>query len=636
MNEAISYTPVGLQKERTYRLVDKEQAKASIYNHYDGLDRIIAKSLNLKFRQRFEYDLHGWPTKRSVEDISGNTLLSERLHYNTGATPCFNGNISAKEWSAGRYDYVYDSNNRLTEANFSGDVPGGYGDEFTARYSYDSRGNITDLFRGGIVAVLPDSTEVYGILDTAYGSFDGNMLTGIETYSDGSNYEGRQGIGLAKEGFSLRYDDAGNLIYDESRKIKEISYDTDGNPTTVKFSNGPTLSFTYDGLGRLMSSAYQYSPGNVAGFGPGGGKPESINYTIVRRYTGDGHIISRQRMQTGDSAPTESSPSVTTRFDGGYFDNDGVAHFYITDYQGNITDIADADGSLSQHTDYYPYGEPWRKPGGHTFMFGGKERLLDNGINEYDYEARRLISSYPRLNRPDPHASDYPDISPFVFCGANPIMNIDPTGMDWYQYTEVTYDNETDQFSFNKRINYTDISSKVAFEEAKASIDFGPDAEYLGKIVTVFDGFYDESLGSDNTLTGPGAKPANVTVYGPRGADDIGHYIGFTMSSDFEKYGAIDNGMYPVFYDKKSKSGAIKSHYAVNNRGPVNCLGGRNPYPSGYSEYQKDGIFIHRTNMSGTANGMVSVGCLLIDAKQWSRFEKQIGRNNFTLILNRQ
>lgn len=336
MNEAISYTPVGLQKERTYRLVGKEQAKASIYNHYDGLDRVIAKSLNLKFRQRFEYDLHGWPTKRSVEDISGNTLLSEKLHYNTGATPCFNGNISAKEWSAGRYDYVYDSNNRLTEANFSGDIPGGYGDEFTARYSYDSRGNITD------------------------------------------------------------------------------------------------------------------------------------------------------------------------------------------------------------------------------------------------------------------------------------------------------------QFSFNKRINYTDISSKVAFEEAKASIDFGPNAEYLGKIVTVFDGFYDESLGSDNTLTGPGAKPANVTVYGPRGADDIGHYIGFTMSSDFEKYGAIDNGMYPVFYDKKSKSGAIKSHYAVNNRGPVNCLGGRNPYPSGYSEYQKDGIFIHRTNMSGTANGMVSVGCLLIDAKQWSRFEKQIGRNNFTLILNRQ
>ena len=430
INETISYTPVGLQKERTYRLVGKEQAKASIYNHYDGLDRIVAKSLNLKFRQRFEYDLHGWPTKRSVEDISGNTLLSERLHYTTGATPCFNGNISAKEWSAGRYDYVYDSNNRLTEANFSGDIPGGYGDEFTARYSYDSRGNITDLFRGGIVAVLPDSTEVYGILDTAYGSFDGNMLTGIETYSDGSNYEGRQGVGLAKEGFSLRYDDAGKLIYDESRKIKEISYDTDGNPTAVTFSDGPTLSFTYDGLGRLMSSAYQYSPGNVAGFGPRGGKPESISYTIVRRYTGDGHIISRQQMQTGVSAPTESSPSVTTRFDGGYFDNDGSAHFYITDYQGNITDIADADGTISQHTDYYPYGEPWRKPGKHTFMFGGKERFLDNGINEYDYEARRFVSSYPRLNRPDPHASDYPDISPFVFCGANPVMNIDPTGKD--------------------------------------------------------------------------------------------------------------------------------------------------------------------------------------------------------------
>lgn len=636
MSEDISYSPVGLQNERTYRLVGKEQAKASIHNHYDGLDRIIAKTMNLKFRQRFEYDLHGWPTKRNVEDIRGNTLLSEKLHYNTGSKPCFNGNISAKEWRGGRYDYVYDSNNRLTEANFSGDIPDGYGDEFTARYSYDSRGNITDLFRNGIVAVLPDSSEIYGTLDCAYGNFDGNLLTGIETFSDGSNYEGRQGIGLAKEGFSLRYDDAGNLIYDESRKIKEISYNTDGKPTIVKFSDGPTLSFTYDGLGRLMSSVYQYSSGNVAGFGPGGSKPESICYTIVRQYTGDGHIISRQQMQSGDTAPSVSSPSVTTRFDGGYFDNGGGAHFYITDYQGNITDIADADGKLTQHTDYYPYGEPWRKPAGHTFMFGGKERFLDNGINEYDFHERRLISSYPRLNRPDPHASDYAETSPFVFCGANPVMNIDPTGNDWYRYTEIIYNIETDQFSFDKAIGYTAATSNAAFEEAKASTDFGPDAEYLGKIVTIFDGFYDERLGSDNTLTGHGAKPATVTVYGPGGKDDIGHYIGFTMSSDFEKYGAIDDGMYPVYYDKNSKSGAIKSHYAVNNRGPVNCLGGKNPYPHGYSQYQKDGIFIHRTNSNGTANGMVSIGCLLIDAKQWYQFEKQIGRNNFTLILNRQ
>ena len=33
-------------------------------------------------------------------------------------------------------------------------------------------------------------------------------------------------------------------------------------------------------------------------------------------------------------------------------------------------------------------------------------------------------------------------------------------------------------------------------------------------------------------FTGPGSKATRVTVYGPRGADDIGEYTGFTMISN--------------------------------------------------------------------------------------------------------
>lgn len=42
-------------------------------------------------------------------------------------------------------------------------------------------------------------------------------------------------------------------------------------------------------------------------------------------------------------------------------------------------------------------------------------------------------------------------------------------------------------------------------------------------------------------------------MYGPNGADDISHYVGYAMSSDSEKYGAIDEGTYVACYINPGK-----------------------------------------------------------------------------------
>ncbi|MBQ2882404.1 MAG: hypothetical protein IJE43_01310 [Alphaproteobacteria bacterium] len=111
------------------------------------------------------------------------------------------------------------------------------------------------------------------------------------------------------------------------------------------------------------------------------------------------------------------------------------------------------------------------------------------------------------------------------------------------------------------------------------------------------------------------------------------------MTSDFDKFGAIADGNYDVSYKVPGKSGKIPSNYAINNGGPVDCINGVNPSPKEYNPYsptQKNGIYIHRTNLDGWAGGSISTGCLLILGSQWAQFEQQIGNNNFKLKLIRK
>ena len=210
--------------------------------------------------------------------------------------------------------------------------------------------------------------------------------------------------------------------------------------------------------------------------------------------------------------------------------------------------------------------------------------------------------------------------------------------MDWYAYYLGRQD------SYENMLPYM----SHAWTEAKSQEELdalGIQGTYMGEAVVVFDGYYDEKLGGDKTLTGEGAKPANVTVYGPRGVDDIATYIGFTMTAKFEIFGAIANGEYNVRHRVPGKTGDIPSNYAVENTAPVDCLNGINPSPKIFkpqSPTQKNGIYIHRTNLDGTvkynlANGKaVSTGCLLINADDWNAFERQVGPRDFKLILNRR
>jgi hypothetical protein len=70
----------------------------------------------------------------------------------------------------------------------------------------------------------------------------------------------------------------------------------------------------------------------------------------------------------------------------------------------------------------------------------------------------------------DPLAEKYPWISPYAYCGNNPMNRIDPTGMDWYQSNDTKY--YTWYEDNKKREGYTYIGEKGSLlGEFETSID---------------------------------------------------------------------------------------------------------------------------------------------------------------------
>ena len=319
--------------------------------------------------------------------------------------------------------------------------------DYSSTYSYDPRGNITAMKRWGMTDRLPDGTGEFGLLDDITATYSGNRLTGLAVESGAVAFEGISGYGRDVDA-TLEYDRAGRLTRDPSRGITQVTYNRHGLPEWTYFDDGHATLDTYDGLGRHMATKRYTMETQVFGEH----ETQVPVYQSTRSYTGDGVIC-------------EDGKWRIARFAGGYFTPDplvvkpvnpgllktaanvreipdtlsiavlaklGGAHYYITDHQGNNVAVADSTGRVEQRTDYYPYGTQWANSATHPFLYSGKEWLAAHGLNEYDFDARRYAPLIPRFTTLDPLCEKRPWESPYLYCGANPVNAIDPTGKDYY------------------------------------------------------------------------------------------------------------------------------------------------------------------------------------------------------------
>ena len=500
-------------------------------------------------------------------------------------------------------------------------------------FFYDKHGNITGIWRQG-------QEGVYHIDNLSF-QYNGNQIKKITDHANSQNsYSVKEYQDLADEQTEFFYDANGNLITDLDRDIVTIRYNLLNLPDTIQFKNGRQIINRYDATGQKLSTMY-VTPIYPLSAPLTAGATISTDNSSFRRY---GTLYNANVEYT--LAYNGNRTIARIHNAEGYALPSNILFYHRKDHLGSIRSLWSTNYNYDDR--YYPSGLPWSNDTGYDvgpYKYNGKEFIETHGLDEYDSQARWYYPAIMRTTTPDPHAENYYNISPYAWCGNNPVNRVDLDGRDWYEYKklgEIEYSWNWHDGSTYKHSLGKDKDGNEKFETLQGF-----------KAVVVFDGSKDEKLGKGDNLFGEGAVLADVTVYGPKGADDIQSYQGFTMSSDFNLFGAIADGDYTVNYRNPGKQGALSSNWAVNNTNAVDCLDDKNPSPiKPYSSTQKNGIYIHRSNNDGRAGkfydakgnltGAVSTGCLLIAPSRagknigWNEFNNQLkGVSSFYLRLNR-
>lgn len=212
-----------------------------------------------------------------------------------------------------------------------------------------------------------------------------------------------------------------------------LKYDHNNLPKEIRFLSGASTAYIYSADGVKLQTVH-----NVPAVTPSvnlGDLPTPETVTSVTDYCGpfvyeDGKL-SRINLENGylnfldpSGHPMEQSEHI----------------FYLRDHLGNNrVSVRGEGGGIVQVDHYYPFGLPMGCGYNMTFQrwrFGGKEMDRTAGLDLYDFEARPYDPTTARFTNPDILAEKFRSHSPFAYCANNPLIFIDPSGMNGISFID--------------------------------------------------------------------------------------------------------------------------------------------------------------------------------------------------------
>ena len=368
---------------------------------YDNFGRLLTKqyhgtSIN---KLTYAYNLRSWLT-----GISG-TCFTQNLYYNTGVgTAKYNGNISSMTWKSGNestvrgYKFTYDGLDRMLNATYGETASiSTNANRFSENVTgYDKNGNIKSLQRYG-----QTGASAYGLIDNLTFTLNGNQLSRVDdavsTAAYGTNTAFVNGASVAGE---YAYDANGNLTKDLNKGITDIQYNVLNLPSTVSFSDGSTITYTYGADGTKLRTVHKI-----------GSTTTTTDYC--------GNVI------------YENGTQKLLLTEEGYINLTGTQqyHYYLKDHQGNNRVVINQSGTVEETNHYYPFGGVFGTTGNtQPYKYNGKEFDTKKGLNWYDYGARHYDAALGRFTTNDRFAEKYYSMSPYQYGANNPVNNIDVNG----------------------------------------------------------------------------------------------------------------------------------------------------------------------------------------------------------------
>ena len=386
---------------------------------YDNFGRLLTKQYHGTSTNKltYTYNLRSWLT-----GISG-TRFTQNLYYNTGVgTAKYNGSISSMTWKSGNestvrgYKFTYDGLDRMLNATYGETASiSTNANRFSENVTgYDKNGNIKSLQRYG-----QTGASAYGLLDNLTYTLTGNQLSCVEdavsTAAYGTNTAFVNGASAAGE---YAYDVNGNLTKDLNKGITDIQYNVLNLPSTVSFSDGSTITYTYGADGTKLRTVHKI-----------GSTTTTTDYC--------GNVI------------YENGTQKLLLTEEGYINLTGTQqyHYYLKDHQGNNRVVINQSGTVEETNHYYPFGGVFGTTGNtQPYKYNGKEFDNKKGLNWYDYGARHYDAVLGRFITVDALYDKHFKVSPYVYCGNEPVGRIDPDGNDWRVQTH--YNRETDKIEY--------------------------------------------------------------------------------------------------------------------------------------------------------------------------------------------
>ena len=443
-----------------------------VYNTYDGLNRIIRTSNSLdntcfdytydsagklvrvnnteykyntfgelisqkegNIEQKYSYNSLGLRTEYSVENC-GVVQMNQNYTYDAF------GRLSAVTSPLGRQSYTYDRAGRLVST---------YGDtsKIGTQYSYFPSGNIESQI------------QIVGgkITDEVRYEYDRNGSRTLEKSFDGEKrytYDSRNRLHEVIDGGILSvysYDDFGNIsavnyfsenvssstkyVYDANNRLTEsfednlrteYTYDKQGNLICRKNDIGRTDYF-YNGFNKMtgvsgenLTAEYTYDYSGLR-------TSKTVN-GVFTQLVNDGQNVSAQYVDGRVNCFYRGISLI------GYTDSDSNANFYQFNAHGDVISVLDCFGNTVHSYDYNEFGK--QKESAENLFLPQYGMKADTNPFRYcgEYFDEETGFVYLRARYYSPDIGRFVSEDPikdgnnwYVYCGNNPILFIDTTGL---------------------------------------------------------------------------------------------------------------------------------------------------------------------------------------------------------------